>query len=70
MRKKGPQTAGQVCDEKTNESEPLLTHRNAERRHQNRGCAKSPGQRRARVVRPQPGGGLRVALAVPGVEVA
>ena len=24
---KGPPTAGQVCDEQTNESEPLLTHR-------------------------------------------
>jgi len=26
---KGPQSAGQVSDEKTNMGEPLLTHRNA-----------------------------------------
>ena len=29
-----------------------------------------PGQRRAVLACPQPGGGLRAALAVPGVEVA
>ena len=44
---KGPQPAGQVCDEKTNMCEPLLTHRKAQRRHQNRGCGYLPGQRRA-----------------------
>jgi hypothetical protein len=36
---KGPLSAGQVCDEKTNVCEPLLTHRQAERWHQNRGIA-------------------------------
>ena len=35
----------------------------------NRGIAESPGQRHADAC-PQPGGGLRAALAVPGVEVA
>jgi hypothetical protein len=44
---KGPQPAGQVCDEKTNVSEPLLTHRNKQRRHRNRGWLSTPGQRRA-----------------------
>jgi hypothetical protein len=41
---KGPLSAGQVCDEKTNVCEPLLTHRQIERWHQNRGSAESPGQ--------------------------
>ena len=44
---KGPLSAGQVCDEKTNVCEPLLTHRKAERWHRNRGGAEFPGQRRA-----------------------
>src|ERR1700685_1708458 len=44
---KGPLSAGQVCDGKTNMGEPLLTHRQAERWHQNRGCSEFPGQRRA-----------------------
>ena len=48
-----------MCDEKTNVSEPLLTHRNVERWHRNRGRHVTPGQRRALVACPQPGGGLR-----------
>ncbi len=44
---KGPLSAGQVSDEKTNMCEPLLTHRNLERRHRNRGGCSIPGQRRA-----------------------
>src|SRR5207247_7506854 len=44
---KGPLSAGQVCDEKSNVCEPLLTHRQIERWHRNRGSAESPGQRRA-----------------------
>jgi len=42
---KGPQPAGQVCDEKTNVSEPLLTHREKRNRHRNRGRLSTPGQR-------------------------
>jgi hypothetical protein len=45
----GPLSAGQVCDEKANMREPLLTHRNVDRWHPNRGLWVSPGQRRARV---------------------
>jgi len=44
---KGPLSAGQVSDEKTNMCEPLLTHRNLERWHRNRGGCSIPGQRRA-----------------------
>jgi hypothetical protein len=44
---KGPKSAGQVCDEKTNVSEPLLTHRNKRRRHRNRGRLSTSGERRA-----------------------
>jgi len=44
---KGPRSAGQVCDEKTNVCEPLLTHQETGLRHQNRGRARAPGQRRA-----------------------
>ena len=44
--RKRPVLAGQVCDEKTNVCEPLLTHRNAERWHRNRGRYVTPGQRR------------------------
>ena len=40
---KGPPSAGQVCDEKTNVSEPLLTHRKGERWHRNRGSRIVPG---------------------------
>jgi hypothetical protein len=64
---KGPLSAGQVSDEKTNVCEPLLTHRKPQRWHRNREGSALPGQRRAPGVRSQPGGGLRVALAVPGV---
>ncbi len=46
---KGPLSAGQVSDGKTNMCEPLLTHRNAERRHHNRGRSVAPGQRQADV---------------------
>ena len=45
---KGPPTAGQVSDEKTNVSEPLMTHRNSQRRHRNRGSISALGQRHAR----------------------
>ena len=44
---KGPLRAGQVGDEKTNESEPLLTHRDKRQWHRNRGLCSTPGQRRA-----------------------
>ena len=40
-------SAGQVCDEKTNVCEPLLTHRKNRRRHRNRGLWVVLGQRRA-----------------------
>ena len=46
---KGPLSAGQVGDEKTNESEPLLTHRKPKRWHRNRGIAELLGQGRARL---------------------
>ena len=53
---KGPPPAGQVCDEKTSMSKPLLTHRKPERWHRNRGCCDAPGQGRdpAPVVRGLP----------------
>jgi len=44
---KGPLAAGQVCDGKTNGSEPLLTHRKPSRWHRNRGRSQAPGQRHA-----------------------
>ncbi len=44
---KGLQSAGQVRDEKTSMCEPLQTHRQIERWHQNRGRVELPGQRRA-----------------------
>jgi len=56
---KGPPRAGQVGDEKTNVSEPLLTHRKARCWHRNRGIAELPGQRRA----------LRGVLSVRGLPV-
>ena len=43
---KGPQPVDQVCNEKTNVSEPLLKHRNGKRWHRNRGLSITPGQRR------------------------
>jgi len=42
---KGSLSAGQVCDEKTNVCEPLLTHREKQRWHRNRGWLLAPGQR-------------------------
>ena len=44
---KGPRSAGQVSDEKTNVCEPLLTHRKPSRWHRNRGWSQAPGQRHA-----------------------
>src|SRR5882672_12618401 len=68
---KGPLPAGQVCDEKTSTCKPLLTHRNAQRRHRNRGGAQTPGQRHARKRRAlSRGASLPAAPVVPGVEVA
>ena len=43
----GPLPAGQVCDEKTNVSKPLMTHRQKQRKHRNRGWLVVLGQRRA-----------------------
>ena len=60
---KGPQSAGQVCDEKTNVCEPLLTHRETNDGIETGGVVVLPGQRRARGACPQPGSGL---LAGPG----
>ena len=42
----GPLSAGQVSDEKTNMCKPLLTHREYERRHRNRGMCPASGQGR------------------------
>ena len=62
---KGLLTAGQVSDEKTNMCEPLLTHRNLERRHRNRGGCSIPGQRHAWRV---PSAGKRPACGPGGVR--
>ena len=43
----GPPSAGQVSDEKANMCEPLLTHREIQRWHRNRGRCTTPGQGRA-----------------------
>jgi hypothetical protein len=51
----GPLAAGQVCDEKTNVSEPLMTHRKSSRWHRNRGRSQAPGHGRA-VGAPSAGG--------------
>ncbi len=64
---KGPLSAGQVGNEETNKVEPLLTHRNVERWHQNRGLWVFPGKRPRRLACPEPGGRLCVALVVSGV---
>ena len=64
---KVPQSAGQVSDEKTNMCEPLLTHRKEFRWRQNRGLDLALGTKARLWVCPQPGSGLLVALAVPGV---
>ena len=58
-------------DEKTNMSEPLLTHRKICNDGAKSGDRIVLGTKaRATWRRPQPGGGLCVALAVSGVEVA
>jgi len=62
---KGLQSAGQVCDEKTNVSEPLTTHREKQQRHRNRGRLLASGQRRASDV---PGAGERPACGPGGVR--
>ena len=54
----GPQSAGQVCDGKTNVCEPLLTHREKLRWHRNRGLCVVPGYRHA-------DGGVLLARELP-----
>jgi hypothetical protein len=64
----GPQPAGQVRDEKTNVCEPLLTHRNSPTMASEPGMEVVVSGMKARPMsRPEPGGGLRVGLAVLGV---
>ena len=65
----GPLSAGQVCDEKTNVCEPLLTHRKNRTMASKPGLSGVPGMKAnlGDEVRPEPGGGLRAGLAVPGV---
>jgi hypothetical protein len=66
--RKRPATAGQVCDEKTNVCEPLLTHRNNPTTASKPGSEVVPGTKTRPVpARPEPGGDLRVGLVVPGV---
>ena len=68
---KGPLSAGQVCDGKTNVCEPLLTHRKKQRWHRNRIHWVGPGDKGVLLrVPPQPGSGRHVASVVRGVEVA
>src|SRR5450759_2779585 len=55
---KGPLPAGQVRNEKTNMVEPLLTHRNKLRRHQNRAEGGGP--------EPRPASGPHSASSHPG----
>jgi hypothetical protein len=61
-----PWRAGQVCDEKTNVCEPLLTHRNKQRRHRNRTVWGGPKQRRA--FRGAPSAGERPACGLGGAR--
>jgi hypothetical protein len=61
-----PRRAGQVCDEKTNVCEPLLTHRKRKRRHRNRILWVGPGQRRA--IRGAPSAGERPACGLGGAR--
>jgi hypothetical protein len=61
-----PWVAGQVCDEKTNVCEPLLTHRNKQRRHRNRTVWVGPGQRRA--FQGAPSAGERPACGLGGAR--
>jgi hypothetical protein len=67
-----PQVAGQVCDEKTNVCEPLLTHRKKQRWHRNRILWVGPGQRRAFLGAPsageRPACGLGGARCIGGVS--
>ena len=58
--------AGQVCDEKTNVCEPLLTHRKKQRRHRNRILWVGPGQRCA--FRGAPSAGERPACGLGGAR--
>ena len=67
---KGSLTAGQVGDEETNASEPLLTHRKVVTTTPKPGASSLLGQRCTLVVHPQPGGDLCVVLAASGVEAA
>ena len=61
--------AGQVCDEKTNVCEPLLTHRKNRTMASKPGLSGVPGMKAhpIEVVCCEPGGGLRAGLVVPGV---
>jgi len=61
-----PWVAGQVGDEKTNVCEPLLTHRNKQRRHRNRTVWGGPKQRRA--FRGAPSAGERPACGLGGAR--
>jgi hypothetical protein len=58
--------AGQVCDEKTNVCEPLLTHRNV---YDGIGTGEvhGPGSTARLLAGRESGGCLRVGLVVPGV---
>jgi hypothetical protein len=68
LRQKGPLSAGQVCDEKTNVCEPLLTHRKNRTMASKPGLSGVPGMNaRPLWVCPERGGGLRAGLAVSGV---
>ena len=58
--------AGQVCDEKTNVCEPLLTHRNVDGGIQT-GEVHGPGSTARREVGRKSGGDLPAGLVVPGV---
>lgn len=62
MRRR-PADAGQVCDEKTNVVEPLLTHRKTMTTSKP-GAIGTPG---SPACWSEPGGGLHAALVVSGV---
>jgi hypothetical protein len=63
---KARESAGQVCDEKTNVCEPLLTHRKPMTASKP-GAIGTPGRRAGLRACPKPEGGLHAALVVPGV---
>src|SRR6266508_3595341 len=67
---KGPLSAGQVSDEKTNVCEPLLTHRNRQGWHRNRRMCRTSGTKACQCSVPQPGSDPRVDPVVLGVKVA